>query len=319
MPHANRRLTGFLVVLILVIAVLFVGSHIYRNRDHREHFLEKKGELVRITDSLMTDTGDHLLFDVELENAEGIRLAALLKVPKPTSDPGVAYPVIVMLAGLRTGKKSLEFVKDPGNVILFALDYPYEGKVSKLGWWEFIVRLPAMRRAVLNTVPAVMLGVDYLCQRNDVDQTRIILAGGSIGALFAPAVGAADNRIAAVALLFGAGDLEAIFEANMNLPVGLGGPAAWLCGLITSPVEPLKYIERISPRPLLMINGSDDPKLPERCIKGLYERARQPKTIRWFPTGHVDIRSTEFHEKIREELVLWLGENDLVEADASRP
>jgi predicted esterase len=293
-----------------------IGSHLYRNRDYRDDFVRSKGELTQISDTLLVDAEHHRLFAVQLGNDEGIRFETLLRIPKPAPRNGSEYPVIVVLAGLRTGKKSLEFVGDPGDVILLALDYPYRGKVSNLQWWEFIGRLPAMRRAVLNTVPAVMLCVDYLHQRDDVDHSRIILVGGSIGALFAPAVAAADERVAAVAMLFGAGDLEAIFEANLNLPPGLRDLAAWLCALITSPVEPLKYVEKVSPRPLLMINGTDDPQVPAGCVRSLVQTAHQPKTIRWFATGHVDIRSTEFHDQIRRELALWLIENNLVDTVA---
>jgi fermentation-respiration switch protein FrsA (DUF1100 family) len=173
-----------------------------------------------------------------------------------------------------------------------------------------------MRQAVINTVPAVMLGVDYLLDRQDIDPNRIVFIGGSVGAFFSPAVAAADPRIDAVGLLFGGGDLQAIGEANLEWPGLIAVPVAWVLSVLVSPVEPLKYVDRISPRPLLMLNGTDDPRIPERCSRLLHERAKDPKTIRWIPAGHVSVRTKKFRGLVGRELATWLVDNQLVPPQA---
>ena len=68
----------------------------------------------------------------------------------------------------------------------------------------------------MDTVPAGMMVLDYLHGRGDVDTDRIVVAGGSFGALISPALAAADERITAVAILFGAGDLQQVIEENLK-------------------------------------------------------------------------------------------------------
>ena len=57
---------------------------------------------------------------------------------------------------------------------------------------------------------------------------QVAVGGGSLGALFSPALAAADERITAVAVFFGAGDLHSLIEANLEL--------AW-------PLEPAVTVE----------------------------------------------------------------------------
>jgi fermentation-respiration switch protein FrsA (DUF1100 family) len=53
-------------------------------------------------------------------------------------------------------------------------------------------------------------------------------------------------------------------------------------------VDPLTYASRIAPRPLLMINGSEDRVIPALAAQRLYDAAGEPKQIDWFPgEGHI--------------------------------
>ena len=85
---------------------------------------------------------------------------------------------------------------------------------------------------------------------------------------------------------------------------------AWVVSLVVSPLEPLKYVGRISPRPLFVLSGSGDDRMPLDASRLLHEAAGEPKTIRWIDTGHVHIRDREFHAKVKGELVEWLVAND---------
>jgi hypothetical protein len=96
------------------------------------------------------------------------------------------------------------------------------------------------------------------------------------------------------------------------MPAPIAAVASWIGSLVVSPLEPLKYIDRISPRPLFMLNGTGDPRMPTRCSLLLHEKAKQPKTIRWIQSGHIHVRSEEFHRLVRHELITWLLENDLI-------
>jgi dienelactone hydrolase len=139
---------------------------------------------------------------------------------------------------------------------------------------------------ITQTVKDVSRAFDLLVEHRGADARRIALIGSSRGAIVAAIAGAADRRLAAVALLYG-GHFEALERGHL--------PAA--C--------PANYIGRISPRPLLMINGSHDTDMiKETSVEPLQRLARQPKLILWAETGHQGL--TEEH---RSSLLRWLQES----------
>jgi dienelactone hydrolase len=313
-PLKRQKLLLSLTICVFAVSVLYGSSELYKRRDYQSRFIELKGELVSTRETPLEHQSGYVLNHVQLENDTGIKVEGHVRIPSSNAGP---YPSLVLLGGLRTGKRVLDYIQDSEDIVLLALDYPYEEKKGKYTVREFLAKLPDMRRAIVNTVPAVMLSIDYLLEKEEVDADRIVLVGGSVGALFAPAIAACDQRISAVAILFGAGDLQSLIRANVELPPPLPAIAGWVGGLLVSPVEPLKYVDRISPRPLFMLNGTDDPRMPTRCTRLLYEKAKQPKVSRWIPSGHLHIRSAEFHQLVRNELVSWLVQNELISADSA--
>jgi cephalosporin-C deacetylase-like acetyl esterase len=315
---ARKRLlrTGVVAAFlgILVLAFFWAGEA-YQERDYLPYFLERKGQLISAIETPLDPQPDGELSDLKLVDDRGLEVGAVLKLPRHGEPP---HPVLLTLGGARTGRRTVDYLGNTGNFIVLAMDYPYHGKRTRMSRVEFLTRVPQMRRAVLDTVPATSLGVDYLYERDDVDRERIVLAAGSFGALFAPAVAAADERVRALALFFGAGDLETLVETNLDARPPVHAVASWLGSTIVSPMEPLKYIHRVAPRPIFMLNGTDDPSMPEHCSRALYERAGEPKTIRWMSMGHVDVRAEEFHTVILSEFLVWLVEIGYVSSEEAR-
>ena len=146
---------------------------------------------------------------------------------------------------------------------------------------------PAYLAWVTQTVKDVSRSFDLLVEQRGADPKRIGLIGASRGAIVATIAGAADRRLAAVALIYG-GHFDALEREHL--------PAA--C--------PANYIGRISPRPLLMINGTHDTDMiKETSVEPLQRLARQPKTILWEESGH-QAMLTEEH---RSFLLRWLHES----------
>ncbi len=305
-----RIIIAAVTVLCVLVCAVYAAGEFYRRRDYREKFHRMHGSLGCVQ---MVDEGrrsGHHFWSLELSVDSGAYISASLKVP---AGEGGRYPALVVLGGLRTGRRTIDYLGSTKGIVILALDYPYEGKKEDLGVIEFLWALPRIRRAVIETVPSVMLWIDYLLTREDVEQDKIMLVGGSLGAMFVPAAMAADERIAAGAILFGAGDIERLARANLRMPAFASAPAAWLCAVLASPVEPLKYVADVSPRPLFMLNGLGDPRIPARCSTTLHETAREPKTIRWIDAGHVNVRSSEFHEQVGRELTQWLVSLEFIE------
>jgi dienelactone hydrolase len=306
-----RRLAFRLVIIGVLIVAAYLGVTHYRARDYLSYFREHKGRLVSSVESPPEPRGDGAIHRVTLKNDRGLEVDAFVKIPRASAAPRAA---IVTLGGFRGGVHALEYLEDTGDFIVLAMDYPYEGRRSKLSTWEILRQVPAMRRAALDTPSATMLGVDYLYQRPDVDRDRIVLIGGSLGALFAPAVAAADDRITALALLFGGGDLFTLIDANLPLPALVRRPVAWGLSAVVSPLEPLKYIGRVAPRPVFMLNSTGDPRIPAPCSRLLQTAAGEPKTVRWIDKGHVHVRDKNFRQDIIVAVQAWLADIGYVAA-----
>lgn len=53
-----------------------------------------------------------------------------------------------------------------------------------------------------------------------------------------------------------------------------------------APIEPLNFVERISPRQLLFINAENDVIIPKPMAMLLHTKADEPKKIIWYQSKH---------------------------------
>ena len=293
-----------LFTVLLVFLGIFLIFHWLKQRDYREEFSAMRGQLgkVELIDEEVRD--GYIYRSIRSRSSKDILFSARLKIPENTDKP---LPAIIILGGLRTGSMTVDYIRQTTDMIIMAIDYPYEGKKENLSVTEFMLALADIHRAVLNTPPAVILGVDYLRTRDDVDQKRITLIGGSLGAFFVPAVMAADTRIDAAAILFGAGDLQALIRNEIDMPFPLPHLGAWAASVLLAPVEPLKYVADISPRPVFILNGRSDHRIPMDLAEKLHEKAKEPKEIVWIEAEHLNVKSEEFHRMVSGKIMDWLS------------
>jgi len=95
-------------------------------------------------------------------------------------------------------------------------------------------------------------------------------------------------------------------------PRFLRNSAGFLAELLVLPVEPLRYVDRIYPRHFLMVNGSDDEKIPQESVQKLFEKAKQPKELIWFDTKHIKPTRSELTQELTEIVNQWFQEKNLV-------
>jgi pimeloyl-ACP methyl ester carboxylesterase len=140
---------------------------------------------------------------------------------------------------------------------------------------------------VTQTVKDVRRGIDLLVEQRGVDARRTGIVGSSRGAIEATIAAGVDRRLSPVLLLY-AGHFDAL-ETNHQ------GAAC-----------PANYIARIAPRPLLMVNGTQDSDMiKDRSVEPLFKLARQPKQIIWTDGGHMFMT-----EENRASMIQWLREQD---------
>ncbi len=133
--------------------------------------------------------------------------------------------------------------------------------------------------------------LDFISGLKEVAKKRISVMGFSAGAAVAVYVAAHENRIASIV----AGGCPADFNFLLNsqtasqlvqhfrnigvirdkyFPPSL---PEWLNAF--TEIEPLHWVGRISPRPLLILHGDEDEVVPLEHAPRLYEKAGEPKDL----------------------------------------
>jgi dienelactone hydrolase len=139
---------------------------------------------------------------------------------------------------------------------------------------------------MIQNVKDVKRSVDFLIEKKNADPERIGLIGRSRGAVVGTIAAGVEVRLSPIVLFYG-GHFDLLEREHK-------GPAC-----------PANYIGRISPRPLLMINGTRDADfIKETSVDPMYNLAKQPKKIIWVEGGHGVMT-----DKAQSEMLDWLREN----------
>jgi len=141
--------------------------------------------------------------------------------------------------------------------------------------------------------------LDFLYDLGEVDRSRLCLLGFSGGAAVAIYAAAHDPRVSLVATCACPADFRSL--AHRETPsetiqrfrqIGAirdedfpSSTEEWQRGFET--VTPIKWIDKISPRPLLLVHGDADELIPLEHAHRLYRKAEEPKELKIIPgAGH---------------------------------
>jgi len=235
---------------------------------------------------------EHLVF----ESTPGVQVYARLHRPQDAT--ANAPSAILLHGGVVRGKDApnvelnAQFLARAGwNVLAIDMMYFGERRTDLLTTFteqekhERLYNQPSSYLAwVTQTTKDVGRAIDLLVREQKVDPTRIVLIGFSRGAIVGTIAAAVDQRLRSVALLYGA-HFDALEREHL--------PAA--CNA--------NYIGRISPRPLLMINGLyDTDHIKDASVEPLLKLAKAPREIIWAETGH----QSALDDQLRARLLQWL-------------
>ncbi|MGQ9729645.1 MAG: alpha/beta hydrolase [Candidatus Zipacnadales bacterium] len=260
----SLMLLGLLTVGIVVPQVILPSADLFQ-RDANQPL---NAEIEQVE-----DTVDWTVYHVVYDSTNGQRVPALLGIPKVGEGP---FPLMIVQHGLG-GSKEVNYVQmlslglakagyatlridahshgergalpTGGNSLQVAMQMVQTG-----GWVQSIVD---MRRAI-----------DFAETQEQVDADRIGYLGISMGAIMGGVLCGVDERIDVAILVLG-GSFSGIM------------PGLW------AHIDPASYIANFAPRPLLMLNGKNDPLIPPAAAQALYDAAQEPKRIVWYETGHM--------------------------------
>lgn len=137
---------------------------------------------------------------------------------------------------------------------------------------------------VTQTVKDVGRSFDLLVRQQKVDARKIVLIGFSRGAIVGTIAAAVEGRFRSVVLLYGA-HFDALEREHLSAACNAN------------------YIARISPRPLLAINGLHDmDHIKETSVDPLLRLAKAPREVIWADTGH----QSALNDELRAKMLQWL-------------
>ena len=154
----------------------------------------------------------------------------------------------------------------------------------------------------------VTAALDFVSARPDVDPGRLGLFGFSMGGTTSLLVASADARVKAVAA---AGAYPAL-EADVYSGYGRWGPLSaepvlWAlrrAGVDVDAVRPIDGMCRLQGRPLLLVNGDEDPDAPAKLQASLFRAACEPKQL-WVVKGaghgeYPKVAPEEYERRLRQ-------------------
>lgn len=281
----RRRLGGAALVVVLGAA----GTAAWLLRDPLPHFLERRSTIASVVVGAHTVDGRYVLTPLRVIGTSG--LAVDMVVRRAIADSGKRLPLAIILGGPYAAAEAARMIGDTRGVVVAAVSYPFTGNPHPDAP-TFLREIPKIRGAFLDTPPAVMLALDHLLGEPDVDRSRVEAVGVSLGAPFVCIVGAVDSRITRVWAVHGSGGSYMPLEANMRRTIPFAPVrvvAAAIANMIISGprLDPTRWVGRIAPRSFVMINATDDERLPRSAVEALYQAAREPKEQLWMTGMHV--------------------------------
>ena len=309
LPRWLKVVSGLVAGLTALLATL-AGLAI--RQGSAPSLLERKGQITGATLTPAGEDSTSFLQELTLQSSTGLEVRALLRLPRASRPP---YPAAVIVGGIKRGRK---VVTAPGldsiarHALVISPDYPIHPKR-----WSVL----HLRPAAFDTVAEVLLLLDYLESRPDVERHRLFLVGGSMGAVFVTVAGAVDPRPAAVVALYGGARLGPLVAHTFEHPAQDTPYPHWralLTGYALSwllmPLDPERYAASISPRPFLMLNGSEDSLVPRASVLALYEAARPPKDLIWVKGEHVQPSEAQLLHELSGIVTSWLVQRGLLPA-----
>jgi hypothetical protein len=157
-----------------------------------------------------------------------------------------------------------------------------------------------------NTVKDVVLAYEHLANRADIDLSKVILFGQSLGGSIALYVAARElkNKFRAVVAESPFAGYRLIAKDKLK-EAGLPGFfASAMSYLVIDSYSPILTVEQIAPTPLLLVHPRNDSIVPFHHSQLLFDKAKEPKGL--WKISQVDHIETFGDSKQRDRLVKYL-------------
>ncbi|MDZ7373977.1 MAG: acetylxylan esterase [candidate division KSB1 bacterium] len=294
--RVRGRRWGLWLLLGLVCPTLFSACSRDRWLDLR-HYYDYDARLpLEVTVDTVWNRPDRIRLHVTYTSVHDCRVTALWTLPKLAPQP---VPAILVQHGLGD-RKEVDYVEAADSVFtrsgfaVFRIDFQYHGERRRQGRTvRFDEGLPfTARDAWAQTVFDLRRAVDFLDSRPEIDPARTGFLGISLGGILGTVFVAVEPRIEAPILALAGGGLRFVLR---------GKAFDDSVRRLLAPIEPLNFVDQISPRPLLFVLARQDEIIPQASSLLLYRQARKPKQIWWYEGRHRTVPVW----RVMEDCALW--------------
>lgn len=250
---------------------------------------------------------------IEITGLAGERIPLRLIRPKMRENQRV--PCVVFLYGIGQSSRFFDQIAPIFAAHGFAMVMPEqfqqgERRDKKAG---LLRKISALRERSSRIVPETRRVVDFLSQTPWIDPGSIHLMGASYGGITGCSVVAREPRFKNAVLIMAGGNLPKLLNSlvRRHRPESkiLGPTVATLAAWMLSPFEPLDFVGKISPRPLLFLYVADDELIATDCMDALYNAAGNPKDRITYEGGHDSI-SEKVVRNMLDDSLGWLKNPD---------
>lgn len=216
---------------------------------------------------------------------------------------GEPKPTVLLLHGCPGIEQNLDLADALRDSGWNALSFHYRGCWGSSGRYD------------LRTIPRdVTVAVDYLRsgEHPSIDRDRIAVVGHSLGGWAAVLAAAGDQRLRAVAACGAVADLAAITlsaaDVRQEITRFVAAEPEEFCRQrdeVAAGPQPIDVARSISPRPLLIVHGSDDEWVPVTQGRTLHDRAGPPR--RYVELEGANHSFSWHRQQLRELITGWLA------------
>jgi len=228
---------------------------------------------------VVEEAGTYTKLRVEFNGIRKDRVPGFLYVPR---DDRKTHPAVLLQYG-SGGHKGTNYIVALGQqfvgkgFVVLTIDSPHKGE-----------RKPKNSRGLLAALSErgqfqwfcgdYSRAVDYLITRPEVDGKRVGYAGVSWGAITGVTFVAHDERIKAMASIVGGGNFMGTIADKVEMPPEVIEMA--------KSFDPVYHVALISPRPLLLLNVTQDQLVPRFFADSLHAAAGKGAKKVWIDTDH---------------------------------
>lgn len=265
----------------------------------------------------LDDNAVRTRYRLDYDSAHDQRVPAIIAIPKKVKGP---MPVVLLMHG-SGGDKDVNYIRGLSEALVrrgfitLSIDAQYRGDRVRPGRVNDIKPDSfTWRDAWVQTVIDLRRAVDYLETRPEVDKSRIGYLGVSMGAILGGILGGVEERVSCFALVVPGGgfvELAKNVDKYPNLkahwPITPTPEVLKRVEAIANVADPIYFVGRILPRPLLIVVAKQDELIPPEASAAFVAAAHADEAtqVRRVQSGHVPPTQVVFD--VRDFFLAHLG------------